>query len=292
MREHALVDLDGVLGHPVGGEAGREALLPGPAVPLAQRRVGQQLRQCALERSRVPRAHEQPGLALDDDLGGIPRQTKIVCLAGADGTTSPTQHVNLVYGYKERACNIAYPRLTHLPAKSKSLVMNYADDHGTPALTAPHGVCAGDVAEADTYDWSLCWRSFDALPDAIAIQLNDTHPALAITELMRLLVDEHELEWEAAWAITRKVFAYTNHTLLPEALEVWPVGFFERLLPRHLQIIYLINRWLLDAVSATLGDGRAVERIEAEGTAAEAASLGLETGATIRARLAAGFYSI
>jgi starch phosphorylase len=93
-------------------------------------------------------------------------------------------------------------------------------------------------------------RSFDSLPDAIAIQLNDTHPALAIPELMRLLVDEHEVEWERAWNITRRVFSYTNHTLLPEALEVWPVAFFERLLPRHLQIIYLINRALLDEVTA------------------------------------------
>jgi starch phosphorylase len=93
-------------------------------------------------------------------------------------------------------------------------------------------------------------RSFEALPDAVAIQLNDTHPALAITELMRLLVDEHEVEWERAWDIVRQVFSYTNHTLLPEALEVWPIGFFERLLPRHLQIIYLVNRALLDEISA------------------------------------------
>jgi starch phosphorylase len=93
-------------------------------------------------------------------------------------------------------------------------------------------------------------RSFESLPDSIAIQLNDTHPALAIPEMMRLLVDEHEVEWERAWDITRRVFSYTNHTLLPEALEVWPVAFFERLLPRHLQIIYHGNRALLDQVSA------------------------------------------
>jgi len=93
-------------------------------------------------------------------------------------------------------------------------------------------------------------RAMDELPDAVAIQLNDTHPALAIAELMRLLVDEHGLAWEAALAITRRVFGYTNHTLLPEALETWPVSFFERLLPRHLSIIYQINRALLDEVSA------------------------------------------
>lgn len=104
-------------------------------------------------------------------------------------------------------------------------------------------------------DWST-------LPEKVAIQLNDTHPALAVPELMRILLDDAHLEWEDAWNLTQRTLAYTNHTLLPEALEKWPLVWFEMLLPRHLEIVVEINRRLLDAVRArSAGDEGRVARV-------------------------------
>jgi len=104
-------------------------------------------------------------------------------------------------------------------------------------------------------DWSK-------LPEKVAIQLNDTHPTLAVPELMRILLDEASLGWDEAWEITKRTLAYTNHTLLPEALEKWPVAWFEMLLPRQLEIIYEINRRFLDDVRAGFpGDEGRLQRV-------------------------------
>jgi starch phosphorylase len=103
------------------------------------------------------------------------------------------------------------------------------------------------------------WSKF---PDKVAIQLNDTHPTLAVPELMRILVDEAHLGWEQAWDITQRTLAYTNHTLLPEALEKWPLHYFQQMVPRHLEIIFEINRRFLDAVRARFpGDEERVRRM-------------------------------
>ena len=117
---------------------------------------------------------------------------------------------------------------------------------------------------------------WSALPDHAAVQLNDTHPALAVPELMRILLDEAGLGWDEAWDLTRRTLAYTNHTLLPEALEKWPVDMFEMLAPRQLEIVYEINRRLLDDVRGRFpGDQPRVERVSL-----------IEEGATKQVRMA------
>ena len=105
-------------------------------------------------------------------------------------------------------------------------------------------------------------RTWDALPDKVFIHLNETHPALVIPELMRILVDHEGLGWDKAWDLTRRSTGYTNHTILPEALEKWPVAMMERLLPRHLQIIYEINGRFLQEISAQYpGDVKRLQRM-------------------------------
>ncbi len=104
-------------------------------------------------------------------------------------------------------------------------------------------------------DWSV-------LSEKVALQLNDTHPALAVPELLRILLDEARLDWDQAWDLTRRTLAYTNHTLLPEALEKWPLGYFQVLLPRHLELILEIDRRLLEEVCTRFpGDERRAERM-------------------------------
>jgi starch phosphorylase len=105
-------------------------------------------------------------------------------------------------------------------------------------------------------------ETLDKFPSKVAIQLNDTHPALAVAELMRMLVDENDLPWDTAWEITQATLGYTNHTLLTEALEKWPVSLFEYILPRHLQIIFEINRRFLEHVASLWpGDDERLRRM-------------------------------
>ena len=151
-----------------------------------------------------------------------------------------------------------------LNAESLTRVL-YPDDHTTKGqglrFVQEYFLVACSLADlvrrfrADNLDWS-------ALPDKVAIQLNDTHPTLAVPELMRILLDEAHLGWDEAWDLTQKTLAYTNHTLLPEALEKWPLRWFEVMLPRQLEIILEINRRLLDEVRTKYpGDEGRVERV-------------------------------
>jgi len=112
------------------------------------------------------------------------------------------------------------------------------------------------------YRFNKYHKNFDELPDKVAIQLNDTHPSIAIPELMRILLDMYHLDWDHAWNIVTRTFSYTNHTLMPEALETWPTSLFETILPRHLQIIYEINhRFLNEVRHRNPGDTELLKRI-------------------------------
>jgi len=110
------------------------------------------------------------------------------------------------------------------------------------------------------YRYSKSGHPIDHLPEKVAIQLNDTHPSIGVAELMRILVDQHRLDWGRAWKITTRTFAYTNHTLMPEALETWPISLLERVLPRHVQIIFEINSHFLKDVMHHYPDDPAVWR--------------------------------
>jgi starch phosphorylase len=113
-------------------------------------------------------------------------------------------------------------------------------------------------------------KAIEDFPTKFAVQLNDTHPSIAVAELMRLLVDEEWLPWEQAWDITQRTFGYTNHTLLPEALETWPLSLFAELLPRHIEIVFEINRRFLDEVRRRYpGDDACVARLSLIGEGAE-----------------------
>ncbi len=122
------------------------------------------------------------------------------------------------------------------------------------------------LASATIYDVLYRFKKIHSdlrlLPEKVVVQLNDTHPALCIPELMRVLIDQENFSWDEAWEVTRKTFAYTNHTILPEALEKWPIWFFEHILPRHIMIIYEINeRFLLEVRNRFPDDEEIVERL-------------------------------
>lgn len=148
-------------------------------------------------------------------------------------------------------------------AISKVLYPNDSSMNGKELrLKQQYFLCSASLQDIINRFKKLHGNDWKVLPEKVAIQLNDTHPAIAIAEMMRILVDLEDLGWDEAWDIVTKTFAYTNHTLMPEALEKWPVSLFERLLPRHLQIIYEINARFLRLVSMKWpGDVRRLTRM-------------------------------
>jgi starch phosphorylase len=152
----------------------------------------------------------------------------------------------------ENVCRVLYPNDTILAGKELRLAQEYFFVSATL-----QDIIRRYRKRYLMFDEAQGLRTFDRFTEKVAIQLNDTHPALAIPELMRILVDLEELDWDEAWAITTATFGYTNHTVLPEALERWPVSLLGAMLPRHLQIIYEINRRSLDEVRARWGNDEA-----------------------------------
>ncbi len=212
------------------------------------------------------------------DAGGVQRsrwvETRDILAVGFDqlvpGNRSPTvNHLRLWSGRALQPFHIEdfnagnYPSAVEDQIDAKNLSRVLYPDDSTPqgkelrfkqqyffVSASIQDILATHLAEE---------RALEDLSGALAIQMNDTHPTLAIPELMRLLVDQYDMPWADAWGICRSVFGYTNHTLMPEALETWPVDFFERLLPRHLEIIYRINEeFLLEVEKRFKGDGAAM----------------------------------
>jgi starch phosphorylase len=155
----------------------------------------------------------------------------------------------------ENICRVLYPNDTILAGKELRLAQEYFFVSATL-----QDIIRRYKKRYLMFDEPRRLRTFDRFTEKVAIQLNDTHPSLAIPELMRIFVDLEELDWDEAWAITTATFGYTNHTILPEALERWPVSLLGPMLPRHLQIIYEINRRLLEQVRARFGDDDARTR--------------------------------
>ncbi len=208
-----------------------------------------------VEHSVDRRGHYNPMWMDWKVLMGIPHDMPIV---GFGGKT-----VNFLRLYSARSSHDFDMRIFNAGDYFKAVEQKIASETVSKVLYPPDGLGAGhELRLMQEYFLVACAlrdiiRRFEQdhkdcreLGQLVAIQLNDTHPALAVAELMRILIDEKNLEWDEAWSVTQATVSYTNHTLAPESLEKWPVTLLETVIPRHLQIIFEINRRLLDRVSS------------------------------------------